>query len=80
MNPSFEHQTLRVHQQMALSSFDLLGPIVTRSLPPTPVVLIDWLSTIVALGLGFLFRRTLTRSRRAECILSQVPSMRHLLK
>jgi hypothetical protein len=25
MNPSFEHQTLRVYQQMALCSFDLLG-------------------------------------------------------
>jgi len=32
MNPSFEHQTLRVYQQMALSSFDLLGPVVTALL------------------------------------------------
>ena len=26
MNPRFEHQTLRIYQRMALSSFDLLGP------------------------------------------------------
>src|SRR5919112_5185596 len=32
MNPSFEHQTLRVYQQMALSSFDLLGPVVAALL------------------------------------------------
>jgi hypothetical protein len=50
MNPSFEHQTLRVYQQMALSSFDLLGSVYPRSLPPTPVVLIDWLSTIAVRG------------------------------
>jgi hypothetical protein len=29
MNPHFEHQTLPVHQQVALSAFDLLGPVVT---------------------------------------------------
>ena len=32
MNPNFEHQTLRVYQQMALPSFDLLGPVVTTLL------------------------------------------------
>ena len=26
MNPRFYHQTLRVHQEVALSAFDLLGP------------------------------------------------------
>jgi hypothetical protein len=25
MNPHFEHQTLRVHQDVALTAFDLLG-------------------------------------------------------
>ena len=29
MNPSFEHQTLRVYQQVPFSSFDLLGSVVT---------------------------------------------------
>jgi hypothetical protein len=51
MNPRFEHQSLRVHQDVTLTSFDLFGPVVTAlSLPPTPVVLTDWLSTMAALG------------------------------
>jgi hypothetical protein len=29
MNPRFEHQSLRVHQDVTLTSFDLLGPVVT---------------------------------------------------
>jgi len=29
----FEHQTLRIHQQMPLASFDLLGAIVAALLP-----------------------------------------------
>jgi hypothetical protein len=32
MNSIFEHQTLGVHQQMALSSFDLLGSVLTALL------------------------------------------------
>jgi hypothetical protein len=33
MNPGFEHKSLRVDQQVALSSFDLLGPVVTTLVP-----------------------------------------------
>jgi hypothetical protein len=29
MNPRLEHQTLRVHEQMPFSAFDLLGPVLT---------------------------------------------------
>jgi hypothetical protein len=29
MNPRFYHQSLRVHQDVRLTSFDLFGPIVT---------------------------------------------------
>jgi hypothetical protein len=32
----YEHRALRVHEQMTLCSFDLLGPYsMPRSLPPT---------------------------------------------
>ena len=50
-----------------------------RSVPPTPVVLTDWESTIAALGSGFLPSRARRVSRNAEFRRSQVPSMRHLL-
>ena len=33
MNPHFEHQTLGVHQDVALSSFDLFGSVVTTLVP-----------------------------------------------
>jgi hypothetical protein len=50
-----------------------------RSVPPTPVVLTDWESTIAALGSGFLSSRARRVSRNAAFRRSQVPSMRHLL-
>jgi len=59
-----------------LRPLTFLAPSYPRSVPPTPVVLTDWLSTMPALGWGFLCRRTLTRSRKAEYILSHVPSKR----
>ena len=31
VHPGFEHHTQRIHQQMALSSAELLGPIVTAT-------------------------------------------------
>ena len=36
VNPGFEHQSLRVHQQMALSAFDLLGAIVAAPFSTDP--------------------------------------------
>jgi len=59
-----------------LRPLTFLAPSYPRSVPPIPVVLTDWLSTMPALGWGFLCRRTLTRSRKAEYILSHVPSKR----
>src|SRR5918994_489798 len=50
-----------------------------RSLPPTPVVLTDWESTMAALGLGSLPSRARNSSRSSAFRRSQVPSMRHLL-
>src|SRR5215212_9270662 len=50
-----------------------------RSLPPTPVVLTVWESTIAALGSGSLPSRARRRSRSSVFRRSQVPSMRHLL-
>jgi hypothetical protein len=76
-----EHQSLRVHEQMTLRvPLTFLAPSYPRSSPPTPVVFTDWLSTIPALGWGFLRRRTLTRFSRAECILSHSPLRRQALK
>jgi hypothetical protein len=62
---SFYHQSLGVHQQVALASFDLLGSVVTTLFAAHARGFTDWLSAIAALGLGFLLRRTRTRSRRA---------------
>jgi hypothetical protein len=36
VDPRFEHQPLRVHQKMALSSFDLLGSVVAALLSAHP--------------------------------------------
>jgi len=81
VDPRFDHQTLRVHQKMALPSFDLLSSVVaTLFSPPTPVDFTDWLSTTPAPGSGSRFMRTRERLRKAACILSQVPSMRQVLK
>jgi hypothetical protein len=33
VDPGFEHQTLRVYQQVPLATFDLLGAVVTTLLP-----------------------------------------------
>jgi hypothetical protein len=66
VDPPLEYEAFCVHQQIALSAFDLLGGVEPRSLPRTPVVLTDWESTMPALGWGSLWRRTLTRWRRAE--------------
>ena len=66
VDPHFEHQSLRVEEQMALASFDLFGSVVPPLLSSSPVVLTDWESTMPALGWGSLCRRPLTRWRRAE--------------
>jgi hypothetical protein len=51
MDLGFEHQTLRVHQEMALSSLYLLSTVVTTLLSAYPGCLYtDWLSTTPALG------------------------------
>ena len=51
----------------------------SRSLPPTPVVLTDWESTMPALGSGFLHNRARKLWRNAALSRSHVPSMRHVL-
>jgi hypothetical protein len=77
----FEHQALRVYQQMPLAPFDLLAAVVAALLfSYPPVLLTDWLSTTPALGSGSRSIHTRRRLRRAACILSQVPSMRQVLK
>ena len=58
---------------------DLLAPIVPTLLATDLVVLADWLSTMPALGFGFLPERTRKLSRNAALSRSKVPSMRHLL-
>src|SRR5829696_5749612 len=76
----FEHQPLGVDEQVALrmpSTF--FAGSKPRSVPPTPVVLVVWESTIPALGSGSLPRRTRKSSRSSAFKRSQVPSMRHLL-
>ena len=76
MDISFEHEALGVHQDMALTSFDLLTPVVTSVFPAYRGALyLPWLSTTPALGWGSLFKRTRNRSRMARLILSQVPSL-----
>jgi hypothetical protein len=78
----FTHQALRVYQEVSLASFDLLGVVVAALFSSYPGAL-DRLAIHYAgagLGISVLMRRTRTRLRRAACILSQVPSMRHPLK
>ena len=60
--------------------FTFLAPSYPRCSPPTPDVLTDWLSTMPALGRGFLSRRIRVRLRRAACILSQILSTRQRRK
>ena|SRR5215217_789883 len=77
----FEHETLGIHQEVALAPFDLLASVVTSIFSADRGALeTDWLSTTPALGWGSLFKRTLRRWRIARLILSQVPSIRHCLK
>jgi len=77
----FTHQALRVYQEVSLASFDLLGAVVASIFSSYPGAL-DRLAIHYAgarLGNSVLMR-TRTRLRKAACILSQVPSIRHLLK
>jgi hypothetical protein len=74
----YEHQALGVHEQMSLSSFDLLGSYSIAALFAAHARGLERLAIHDGrAGLwGFLLRRTRTRRRRAACILSHVPSKR----
>jgi hypothetical protein len=50
VNLGFEYEPFGIYQQMALSTINLLSAIVTALLSAYPGGLIDWLSTIPALG------------------------------
>src|SRR5215203_1305762 len=76
-----EHLTLGIHQDVTLSAFDLLASVVAALFSAYCGALdLPWESTTPALGWGSLFRRTRRRWRMARLILSQVPSMRQVLK
>ena len=81
MNLGFEYETFSIYQQMALPTIDLLlASVISAFLAAYPLVLIDWESTIPALGWGLRPSLTRKRSRMTRLILSQVPSMHHFLK
>jgi hypothetical protein len=70
-----EGEPLRLDQRVALASADALGPSKPHT-PPTPVVLTDWPSRILALGCGSRPTATRARSRRTDGTRSHVPSGR----
>src|SRR5579859_7662650 len=66
MNQYFEQQAVRVHHHMPFASFYPL-PAIKTAQPPFSVVLTDWLSMMVALGVGS--RPICTRSRSRKTVL-----------
>jgi hypothetical protein len=72
----FEHQTLGVHQQVALRvPRTFLLPSYPLCSPPTPVVLMLWESAMPALGSGSLPKRLRNSSRNAALSRSKVPTL-----
>src|SRR5215203_7326127 len=64
VHSGFEHHTQRIYQQMALSSAELLRPIVTPNTADA----------------GGLHRLGVEDASKTALIFSQVPSIRHSLK
>ncbi len=75
----FQHKALRIHQHLALATFDLLASIIA-SQPPFSVVLTDWLSRIAARGWASRPMCCRTRSRSTVLSRSHVPSWRQRRK
>ena len=80
MNLGFEHQSFRIHEQVALPTLHLFGTVVA-ALFSAYTGSLDRLAIYDARArLGIPAETDLTRSRSAACILSQVPSKRNSLK
>jgi hypothetical protein len=77
----FQQEALRIDQDMALASFDLLPAIVASVAPseraPFSLVLTVWLSIIAALGWGSRPSSIRRRSRKVVLIVSHRPLRRH---
>ena len=80
LNLRFEHQALRIHEQMTLSSLNLLAAIVPAL--SSYAGSLHRLAIHYARARGSMFRpiRARKRSRSAACSFSQVPSMHQVLK
>jgi hypothetical protein len=85
MHHYHQQQAERVHQDVTLTSLDVLATIVSNSAcylvaPPFSAVFTDWLSRIATLGSGS--RHSSTRSLRRNCALmrSNTPASRHCAK
>ncbi len=74
-----QHQSKSVYEQMPFASINLLAGVMSME-PPFSVVLTDWLSMIPALGSASRPSASRNSERKASCILSHVPSRRHVEK
>lgn len=75
MNANPHQQAHRIHQDVTLAAFHVLGFVIALW-PPFSVVLTLWLSKMTALGCAMRPALRRTSSRRASCRCSSVPSRR----
>jgi hypothetical protein len=85
MHNYHQHQPQRVHQNVALTPFDVLAGIVADRAcyfvaPPFSAVFTDWLSRMATEGSGSLHSSTLSLRRSCSLIRSNTPASRHSAK
>jgi len=75
----FQHQALRIGQDMPFAAFDELAAVEAAK-PPFSAVLTDWLSRMAPLGVGARPAAWRTCSRKCVLIRSHRPFLRQVLK
>ena len=85
MHHYHQQEAERVHQDVTLTSLDVLATIVPNGVcylvaPPFSAVFTDWLSRIATLGSGSLHSSTLNLRRNCVLIFSNTPASRHCAK